>query len=139
MYIPNNNNTEVKRQAQWNAGALTSFRINCLVIAANQHSINNELTEWCDVIDCIYREAHSKATKTEREAYAQWKQKLQSYIMEYDRYKRSSDHNKKWLATSKLKEQLSQYEMAVRDILDGHGLMMPDKDDPRFAAGKTGI
>ena len=122
------------RQATWNAGMLSVMRLNNVMTQANMFSLNGNLSKWHAALRIMYREATSKMSKKEFEQSAHWDKKITPAVINYEQFRKSADNHQRFQAISEYQDILHKYEIWIRTVLDSHGMLNPDADDPRLAA-----
>lgn len=129
--------------AVFNMAVATLQRINYYLQLANYSSFNDSLIDWKRALDVIYREAitieKSVKTKGNIKQIADIKKKVDESYKEFLsdlQLRRDKIVSEKHPITTDLKVLLNRYEIKLRELLSSKGLLMPTKEDPRFALGK---
>ena len=120
------------KQAAWNAGQLTSYRLNELVRLANLYSSQFLFRDWHATLDALFREASTKMTPDEMKQGMQLRIRIAKSASSYNNGKKAGPQNSALFA-GKYQTALDTYEMWIRNVLDSHNLMMPDAEDPGLA------
>lgn len=112
----------------FNLGISYIQRIDGILTQMMIHRMNKDANQWNDYLGSLYYEIEAKL-KEEELGRAR---KMQNEInLQFRRLKK-----RKEAISPKLYTALSDYESFLRRMLHEFNLLMPTRDDPRFAAGR---
>jgi len=128
--------------AKYNFGFSWMYRINESLAKCNVYQAQDMMEDWYKEIIILYKELYPKMTKDEKQKMdskrvlaekkddgkmAIYRKKLMAHI------NTSKGNNMPFFVDPELINFLLDWEMEIRYVCDRYGLLMPDKDDARFA------
>jgi len=119
--------------ASYNMAVAYVERLNELIKDVNYSARLEDLHTWKANLECLYRNLYPKLSDEERIEGA----RLIKELMDLDLQFKTSNPHPKGDIENKFYLRLHETDLKLQLFMENHKLIMPDKDDPRFAMGTS--
>ena len=119
-----NTMAENDRSEEWNMAMAYLQRIDIMLTHCAQCQYEGRFKSWYSTLQCLFKEIYPKMKEVDRT-------KTRSYLSKL------SEVNQQWEKNKNLYKpflnQLFEFELTLRQILEDKSMLTPKPDDPRYA------
>ena len=115
-------------KSAFNMGLATLERINILLKEIELAAYQNDYQSWARKLINLYKELRPFTRKN-----LQMRNKIDAKMLYAKKIDRAMDFKSVTINTQESEKELDSIEMELRDLIMEYDLLMPRKDDPRFA------